>query len=150
MSGDIRRMAELTEADCLRLLTTARVGRVVFTDAALPAVLPLTYLLRDRTVLMGTAAGSRLARVAAGGLLAFEIDELDPDTETGWSVVVTGIASVESMRAAADTAGSTGQPEPLPRPWAPGRDDQLIRLPCTQLTARRITAGYPAAEPAAR
>jgi uncharacterized protein len=150
MWDDVRRMTELSEAECLRLLASVRVGRVVFTEAALPALMPLAYLLDGRTVLMGTAAGSRLARAADGGLLVFEIDELDAVSETGWSVVVTGIASVESMGVLDDPAASSGARGPLPRSWAPGRSDLLIRLPCTQLVGRHIAAGQPAAEPAAR
>lgn len=70
-------------------------------------------------MLLRTAVGSRLARAADGGLLVFEIGELGPDSETGRSVVVTGIASVKSLAAGGDASASTGGPGPLPDPWRP-------------------------------
>lgn len=144
MPGESRQLRELSERECVRALHGARVGRVVFTDHGLPAVLPLTYVLRDSAVLMATAAGSRLARAADGGVLAFEIDDVDAVTETGWSVVVTGVAEVMTQADYAQAVAARGKPvdegEAMPvRPWAPGRDALLIRLPCTQLTGRAIT-----------
>jgi nitroimidazol reductase NimA-like FMN-containing flavoprotein (pyridoxamine 5'-phosphate oxidase superfamily) len=110
------------------------VGRAVFTERALPAVLPVSYAVLGEELVLATSTGSRLARAARDGVLAFEVDRLDPATRTGWSVVVTGL------------------PEPVVDPaeqarihtvldtWAPGRHDLLLRLPVTVVTGRRIEA----------
>jgi len=80
----------LTEAACLLLLATIRVGRVALTRHALPVVLPVHFALDGRDILIPTAPGSLLAASRDGVVVAFETGELDPDTGSGWSVLVTG------------------------------------------------------------
>ncbi len=77
--------------ECYRLLGSVRVGRVVMTRQALPVVLPVRFALDGHTVVIATATGSALATASAqGAVVAFEADDLDPVTLSGWSVVVTG------------------------------------------------------------
>ena len=52
----------LSRTECLRLLASAKVGRVVYTDGALPAVTPVNFALDGTVVVFPTATGSRLAR----------------------------------------------------------------------------------------
>ena len=92
MWQDERALVVLSQRECLALLRTEQVGRVVFTERALPAVVPITFAVLDDAIVLATRAGTRLARSARGGVLAFEADRLDPVTRTGWSVVVTGMA----------------------------------------------------------
>ena len=49
----------LTKEQSRDALTRAAVGRVVFTDRALPAVLPVTYIVDGDTIVIRTARGSR-------------------------------------------------------------------------------------------
>jgi len=44
-------LVELDRGECLRLLGKSTVGRVVFTEGALPAAHPVTYLLDDEDLL---------------------------------------------------------------------------------------------------
>ena len=69
--------------------------------SASPA-LPVTFAVLDHAVVLRTAADTRLAAAADGAVRAFEVDEVDPVTRTGWSVVVTGVAEVGSERSAGD------------------------------------------------
>lgn len=141
MTHDVLSLELLSHTECVLLLTRAQVGRVVFTVAALPAVVPVTFAVLDDAVVMCTAPDTRLAVAADGGVLAFEIDELDPPSRTGWSVVVTGVAELVT--------------DPLTRsrihgvvvPWAPGHHDVFIRLPLTLITGRRIVAAAPVPVP---
>ena len=143
MSHDVRSLEQLSPGECLQLLEGAQVGRVVFTVAALPAVVPVTFAVHDDAIVMCTAPATQLAAAADRGVLAFQVDELDPTARTGWSVVVTGVAELVT--------------DPLTRsrihgmvaPWAPGKHDVYIRLPLTLVTGRRIFAessGEPAAQ----
>lgn len=138
MSHDVRSLELLSHHECVQLLTGAQVGRVVFTMAALPAVVPVTFAVHEDAVVMCTAAETRLAAAADGGVLAFEIDELDPRTRTGWSVVVTGVAKL-----VADPLMSS-RLHGIVAPWAPGHHDVFIRLPLTVVSGRRIVATSPA------
>ena len=94
MSADRMSLETLSRCEAVGLLASATIGRVVFTVAALPAVVPVTFAVRDDAIVLRTSAETRLAVAADGGVLAFEVDEVDPQKRTGWSVVVTGIAEV--------------------------------------------------------
>lgn len=134
MVHDERALVTLPRAECLALLATTTIGRVVFNERALPAVMPVSYGLVGEDVVLCTVAGSRLERAARDGVLAFEVDEIDPVHRTGWSVVVTGLPVI------------LDEPEPLARaksaldPWLAQRCQVVITLPATIVTGRRITA----------
>jgi nitroimidazol reductase NimA-like FMN-containing flavoprotein (pyridoxamine 5'-phosphate oxidase superfamily) len=134
MFSEDRSLETLTKRDAVALLSTASVGRVVFTVGALPAIVPVSFAVHGDAIVMRTSLESRLARAAPGGVLAFEVDDVDPATRTGWSVVVTGLASTVSdpaERAAIEAIVET---------FAPGQTDLCIRLPLTVVTGRRVAA----------
>lgn len=123
----------LDRRTCLRLLAGVPVGRVVYTRQALPAVLPVNFCLdADSSVLLRTSAGSDLVRAIDGAVVAFEADEFDAETRSGWSVVVTGRAALLT-----DTDGH----ELLDGPdsWMPVRDDVLVRIDSEVVTGRELT-----------
>jgi nitroimidazol reductase NimA-like FMN-containing flavoprotein (pyridoxamine 5'-phosphate oxidase superfamily) len=126
-------LVELDEAECLRLLARGMIGRVVLTDSALPAAQPVTYLLDGEEVLFRTGGGSKLAAAAQGAVVAFEVDEIDPSTRQGWTVLGVGEAyEVLVPRRLAELA------ERMPAPWAPGRTAHTIAVPLQRLTGRRL------------
>ncbi|GAA5134652.1 pyridoxamine 5'-phosphate oxidase family protein [Pseudonocardia adelaidensis] len=126
---------ELEEAECLRLLTKSEIGRVVFTDAALPAAQPVTYVLDDQEVVFRTGGGSKLAAATRGAVVAFQVDEIDPSTRTGWTVLGVGEAyEVLFPERLAELATR------MPRPWAPSRTAHTIAVPLQRLTGRRLVA----------
>jgi Pyridoxamine 5'-phosphate oxidase len=53
----------------------------------------LNFAVVDGLIVMRTAAGATLARKAHDAIVAFEADDLDAVTSSGWSVVVTGRAT---------------------------------------------------------
>ncbi|GGR37201.1 pyridoxamine 5'-phosphate oxidase family protein [Streptomyces roseolus] len=92
-----RRMAQLGRAEALRLLGTVSLGRIVFTQHALPAVRPVNHLMDGDDVVVQLHDGATLASIVAptdatGVVVAYEADVIDPETHLGWSVVVTGYA----------------------------------------------------------
>lgn len=87
----MERVQDLDRHECLRLLAQRRLGRVAFSERALPAILPVTYSMVGQNVLLGTTAGG-LGHRLDGQVVAFAVDDLDEDVGTGWSVVVTGTA----------------------------------------------------------
>ncbi len=130
----------LTKEQSRDALTRAAVGRVVFTDRALPAVLPVTYIVDGDTIVIRTARGSRLARAADGAVLAFETDELNASTRSGWSVVVTGEAYVET------DPDEQARLTELLEPWVPGVKAVFIRIPLTVVTGREVVGAAGVAE----
>ena len=84
----------LSAEECLRLLSKVPVGRIVYTDRALPAIQPVNFVVDGWSVVIRTAPRSRLAVAATGSVVAFEVDEFtDQPDRTGWSVVAVGRAA---------------------------------------------------------
>jgi uncharacterized protein len=82
----------LTPAECYALVRSVRVGRVVFSDRALPGCSPVSFVLDGHTVVFRVDPDSRLAVATDHAVVAFEMDEIDADTGFGWTVLITGDA----------------------------------------------------------
>ncbi|MFJ7049345.1 pyridoxamine 5'-phosphate oxidase [Streptomyces sp. JV178] len=124
----------LDRRECLRLLAKVPVGRVVYTRRALPAVLPVNFALdSDDAVLLCTSAGSDLVRAIDGVVVAFEGDEFDPATRSGWSVVVTGRADLVTDPAEHERLSHTG-----PASWMPARNEVFVRIASEMVTGREL------------
>jgi uncharacterized protein len=127
------RLAELSPSQCRELLRSARVGRLVFTERAMPAVHPVNYVLDGNDVVVRTDPGATLDAAARGDVLAFEVDEIDRDTCSGWSVLVVGRASlIVDIDELVDLADVTR------RPWAEDRREHVIRIAGERITGRRV------------
>ncbi|MFJ1601964.1 pyridoxamine 5'-phosphate oxidase family protein [Streptomyces sp. NPDC088253] len=131
---------ELDREECLRLLERAPIGRVVHTRHALPAVLPVNFCLDvDSAVLMRTSADSELAAAVDGVVIAFEADEVDTAAHSGWSVVVTGRATVVTDPVEHGRLARTG-----PRSWVASPKEVFIRIEPELVTGRQLVAGLAA------
>lgn len=124
----------LDRQGCLRLLAKVPVGRVVYTRQALPAVLPINFSLdTDASVLLRTSPDSDLIRAIAGVVVAFEADEFDAATRSGWSVVVTGRATVVRDPAEHERLSQSG-----PVSWMPLQDAVFVRIESEMVTGREL------------
>lgn len=128
-----RELVALDRCECLRLLATGVVGRVVYTEAALPAALPVNYLLDGEEIVFRTGDGGKFAAATRNTVIAFEADEIDLRTRTGWSVLGVGRA-YEVI----DPARLTDLAERAPEPWPPHRTGHTIALPMQRLTGRLL------------
>ena len=131
-------LATLTEAEAVALLGTQEVGRLVFTRWALPAVTPVNFVLRDGAIWIWTASTSSMWQAVRGSVVAFEVDRLDADARSGWSVVVLGVAELVTRPQEIERARRYG-----PEPWIPGRKEHLIKIPLKLVSGRRIVPGEP-------
>lgn len=91
MHSDPKRLRELPPVTALRHLGSVPIGRIVFTAHALPAIRPVNHVLVDGDVVLRCHAGAALLD-AIGQVVAYEADAIDPDSNAGWSVIVTGKA----------------------------------------------------------
>jgi uncharacterized protein len=78
--------------ECLRLLGTVPVGRVSFFSDGEIVVLPVNYVMDGQDPVFHTARGSKLSAAEGQNVVAFEADEYDERTKSGWSVLVNGRA----------------------------------------------------------
>ena len=132
------RMHVLSRDECLALLSTVPVGRLVYTHRALPAVAPVNFLVDGREILVRTGYGSKLAAAVRGSVVAFEVDDIDVELETGWSVTVTGPAREETDEV------ELARLRRLPlRPWAAGPREHFLKIAVELVEGRRLCAALP-------
>lgn len=130
-------MYPLTEAECLDLLKTEVVGRLVFTENALPAIRPVNFMLAGRDVVIRTVPEAWTHRVA-GAVVAFEVDRIDSAAHTGWSVVLLGTATALTDAEELRRVTAVG-----PRLWDTRRSDHYLRIRPGQFTGRRLSLSSP-------
>lgn len=116
----------LTAGECTELLDSQDVGRVAWCHGGRPHLVPVNYDHHDGRVRLRTSARSRLA-TAAGVPIVFEVDQLDPFTRSGTSVLVEGEAQRLHLPRHA-----------LPETW--GDDSRLLVLEIRprSVTGRRV------------
>jgi uncharacterized protein len=134
-------MSELqsfSEDECWRRLEELVVGRVGFDMGRGLRIHPVNFAVHDRTIVVRTDPASELARCvelfADGATVAFEVDHIDLETHTGWSVLVGGRVSEVDDPAEADRISGNWPPEP----WPTGNREMLVRITPVEVTGRRL------------
>jgi len=126
----------LDDAECLRLLAGATLGRIGVTTGALPAVLPVNFWFDGEHILFRTGPGTKLAAATQDAVVAFEVDDMDPLWHTGWSVMVTGVARHVTDPAELERLARM----PIAR-WAPRGGGQVVSITPELISGRRIDPG---------
>ncbi|HVN49800.1 MAG TPA: pyridoxamine 5'-phosphate oxidase family protein [Acidimicrobiales bacterium] len=126
----------LDPTECRDLLVATTIGRVGISVDALPVILPVNYRMLDDAILIRTAEGSKLSAAWKGAVVAFEIDDYDPLSHTGWSVLVQGTARV--LTAPGELARARRMPL---EPWAHPDEGAFVAISCDLMSGRRI-AGW--------
>jgi uncharacterized protein len=98
----------------------------------MPAVEPVNFVLDDGAIVFRTARGGKLAAVRRA-VVAFQADDLDPVTRSGWSVTVVGLSQEVTEAAEVARLGGLGL-----ETWAPGTRDHFIRIMPDVVTGRRL------------
>lgn len=126
-------ITRLSKREALSLLRSRRVGRFAFVDRGrAPSVVPVNYLVtRDGVVLFRTGPGPKLSSVDNGDLVAFEVDDIDEQLHTGWSVLVTGHGRRLPHREADALSRQ-------PAPWAGGPRTYVVAIEPTHVEGRRL------------
>lgn len=127
------RLEELDVDTCLGLLSRHHFGRVAVVDERGPVILPVNYMVDRGSVVFRTAQGTKLDAAVRAEPVAFEVDEIDEATRTGWSVVIRGVldevaepAELERLRV-----------QPL-EPFTGGERERFVRVWSSAITGRRI------------
>ena len=85
-------LKQLSRAECIRLMGSVPIGRIVYTRQALPAVELVNFAVDDGEIVIRTDGGGKLAAATRGAVVAFETDSVDTAGRSGWSVTVVGQA----------------------------------------------------------
>jgi nitroimidazol reductase NimA-like FMN-containing flavoprotein (pyridoxamine 5'-phosphate oxidase superfamily) len=132
-------LERLDEAESLRLIAPGGIGRIAFIGRYGLTVLPVNYKLHDGAIVFRTAQDSPTGEDLRTGIahaeyqVAFEIDQINPETRDGWSVLIHGPAhhmASDDERAAVAASGVA--------PWPRGVHEHAIRITPTSVTGRRL------------
>ncbi len=134
-------LAELDEGEALGLIAPGGVGRIAYEGRFGPTVLPVNYRVAGGAIVFRTTLGGSTDADLRTGLagveykVAFEVDRIEEDTRTGWSVLVQGALHHVTDEELAE-ARATGV-----EPWAGGDRRQYLRITPSRVTGRRIATG---------
>jgi len=124
---------DLSPAQCRERIGRGGVGRIVWCAHGRPQIQPVNFAVVDDDIVFRTAPYTGLGTQVAGRQVAFEVDEIDHDTQSGWSVVVHAEASAVQDADEIMRLRRSG-----PQPWAAGRRNLVIRLRPQRMTGRVV------------
>jgi len=128
-------LKQLGRDECLRLMASVPVGRIIYTRQALPAVELVNFAVDNGDIIIKTDHSGKLAAATRGAVVAFEADRLDTERRVGWSVTVVGqsqeVTDPDEIGRLEQIGLST---------WAPGDREHFIRIRPGILTGRRLSA----------
>lgn len=129
-------MLELERSECLDLLAAHHFGRlaVVMTNGA-PMIRPVNYAFdqSSQSVVFRTARGSKLHALLRAAKAAFEIDGIDEQSRTGWSVVIEGVTAEVNRPHDVGRLNRLGI-----EPWAPGPKPHWVAIRAWTVSGRRL------------
>jgi uncharacterized protein len=124
---------------CLRLLESVPVGRVSFSTAGEVVTLPVNHVVDGQDVVFRANRGSKLSAAGRQDHVAFEADDYDLRTRTGWSVLVKGRAEVVHENSEIQRLSRLGL-----YPWVTAVDRPFwIRIRPTSVTGRHTPLTTP-------
>jgi uncharacterized protein len=134
-------LIDLSRAECLRLLAAKRFGRLaVALNSGAPVIRPVNYTfdVLSQSVVFRTSEGSKLHAVLQVREAAFEIDGVDEGSQTGWSVIIHGVAEQVTNQTDVRRLDALGV-----TPWAPGPKPHWVRIRARTVTGRRVANSRP-------
>lgn len=142
MTRDRNGLEILGRDECLRLLGSVTVGRLVYVRGGVPAAVPVNIALAGDQVVFRLGTGAALAAIYDRQLLAVEVDAVDLDACCGWSINVVG-APAEVPAVLAPIAGRRL------RSWLRPDQARLFALRTDDVTGRRLSPPPPTGASAA-
>ena len=128
-------LERMSREECVTLLQSQDVGRLVVVDNERPLIFPVNYAMDGDAPVFRTASGTKLW-AAARSPVAFEVDEVDREAKAAWSVVVHGVAQeITAFDAGEVQARVLGLPV---HPWAKGDKPSIVRIAPRLITGRRV------------
>jgi nitroimidazol reductase NimA-like FMN-containing flavoprotein (pyridoxamine 5'-phosphate oxidase superfamily) len=130
----------LSRDECLKLLRDQWIGRLAVVVNGRAEIFPINYVLDGDAVVFRTNSGTKLAGTTQGEV-AFEVDMTHTPSQTGWSVVVHGVAQEVT---AVDRADLQERLRSLPLGvWAAGERPHQMRIAPHEITGRRVGPSEP-------
>jgi uncharacterized protein len=125
---------QLNSTECLGLLRSGVFGRVAISTPDGPHIIPVNYSIASDMVVFRTTPYGVLGTYGRDTQMAFEIDHVDYEYGTGWSVLAQGRSKhISDSRELDEIIASWS-----PHPWASGQRNLYLGLRWTALSGRRL------------
>lgn len=128
------RAVTLVPEACWALMKDTGVGRIAYRGPQGLGVLPVSYVVHERSVVFRVAPAGEIARCVVGREVAFEVDDHNIVSHDGWSVLIRGTTQRVTQ---------TEELPPLdnrPEPWVEGYRWMVLRITPRSITGRQVRA----------
>lgn len=126
-------LEHLSLSECWKLLASTPVGRIGVLNDSAPEIYPVNHVVDGATIVFRTDPGSKLRGLCRSPAVCYEIDGIDAERQSGWSVLVKGRA------AELDDPDDLARVTQLPlRYWGLGAKPHWICIVADEVTGRRI------------
>ena len=133
MSDDFR-IEQMSTQECWEVLDRERFGRLAVAVQGEPDIFPINFLVDNGTLLMRTAAGTKLTELVINAAVAVEADGRDGDE--AWSVIVKGLARM------VDSFSETyADDEKHLETWLPSDKPIYVEITVRDISGRRFFRG---------
>jgi len=130
-------LVTLPRDECLELLAAESFGRVVVTVGVdhRPLVRPVLYIFDQgaKAVTFRSVPGTKLHALLRSASACFEIDSVDLEARTGWSVIVYGVTEAVLHPTEIRRLEASGLDS-----FAAGSQTEWIRVRATTITGMRV------------
>lgn len=135
--GTLRASDTLPPSECWALASTRSTGRLGFFRDGLLDIFPVHYVVLDERIYFRTSADGTIA-TSDLGRAAFQVDQVNRETHSGWSILANGPATRVEDPALLTTLWGKA----IEEPWAPGQRDLFFCLAPTQLRGLRVSTAH--------
>lgn len=119
--------------DCWQLLHAQGVGRIAWANSEGITILPVNHTVVEDGIIIRTTPTGLLGELAHDVTVAFQVDDVDAETQIAWSVLVRGRARELTEAERADRSMT------IPEPWAGGERNLLLRISVEQISGRVLS-----------
>ena len=139
-SGARRVVESLNEAECMELLSSERIGRLIYGSRYGPVALPSEYKIREGSIVFRTYQMTFTEEDLRTGIahaeyqVSVEVDRTDPEAREGWVVLVRGTAHHIDTDAERASIGDIGL-----QSWVEGEPEHFIRVDPIYVGGQRIS-----------
>lgn len=123
----------LSPPECYDLVRSAVVGRIAFLAGDHAEVMPVNYRVDGDDIVFRTDRGTKLDAALTQAKVTFQVDVVDLDAQSGWSVMAIGAAERISDPGELHHVDELGV-----EPWVQGAKAHWVRIRPSSITGRRI------------
>lgn len=127
------RIEELSSSTCWSLLRDIPIGRIALPGEQDIELFPVNFVVDHGTVVLRTAAGTKLSLIETSSRATFEADDIDVVAQMAWSVVLKGAVHAVLGHEAIIDIFDIDVPT-----WQSGPKPTYVRLVPDSVTGRRF------------